>query len=115
MKCPKCAHTGIVIKRDSRGIPSAYCDKCGSYIKKMSTGEVLDFYENLLLLYETESKEEQAEEPASKQQKPPCKYCTERYFFRRGGPRSTRTEDIPIEHKFCPMCGREIQESDWRY
>lgn len=115
MKCTKCGHTGIVVKRDSRGIPAAYCEKCDSFIKKMSTGEVLDYYENLLLLYESESRGEAREQEQSKQSKPPCKYCTEHYFFRRGGLRSTRLEDVPIQHKFCPMCGREIQESDWAY
>ena len=109
MKCPKCGHTGIVIKRDARGVAEAHCEKCGAYIKKMSTGEVIDYYENLRLLDETE---EPKEEP--KEKRPPCKYCTEHYFIRRGSIH-TRIEDIPIEHKFCPKCGREIQESDWAY
>ncbi len=111
MKCPKCGYTGIEIRRDARGVAEAHCEKCGAYIKKLSTGEVLDYFENLQLI--AEPKDDKAEEP-KKEQKPPCRYCTEHYFYRRGSIR-TRAADIPIQHKFCPMCGREIQDSDWNY
>ena len=109
MKCPKCGHTGIEIERDARGVAEARCEKCGAYIKKLSTREVIDYYENLQLI---EEPREEVERP--KEQKAPCRYCTEHYAIVMGSMREARRY-IPIEHKFCPMCGREIMESDWAY
>lgn len=106
IKCEKCGSTDIEIKRDSRGLPDAYCKECGSHIKKMSMTEVLDYYEA------AKPPELTAEEAPT--DRPPCKYCKERYEMVQGR-RDTREVRVPIDIKFCPMCGRERKADDLKY
>ena len=121
MKCAKCGNESlskIVVKRDTRGVPSAYCAVCGSYIKKMSTGEVIDVYEARiagLIVDDIASVEDVAVQPAPEpKEKMPCRYCTERYVMVQGHER-TRMQYVPIEAQYCPMCGRKLKASDRAY
>lgn len=115
MICPKCKSTKIKLKRDSRGIPSAYCADCDTYIKKMSTGEVIDHYEariSDLAGSVVDIDEKEAEESAT--DRGPCRFCTENYIMRVGRVR-TEIRDIPIEPVYCPMCGRKLRPEDKAY
>lgn len=103
MKCPKCGTETYTMTKDSRGIPEARCADCGSFIKKMSTAEVIEYFEQ---------RETQAPAVAAKEAKPLCRFCTENYFMRQG---RMGTIYIPVEHKFCPICGREVQKGDRDY
>lgn len=114
IKCPKCDSKSIYIKKDGRGIPEARCLSCDTYIKKMGAGETMDFYESITLdLKETmASKGEIPAVVAETDNRMPCKYCTEYYYTRRG---RLGTVYIPIETKYCPVCGRKILEEDRKY
>ena len=108
MECNKCGCTKIQIAFDSRGLAEARCADCGSLIKKMKTQEVADYYEERLA--------ELADSPEilkdiRADRKLPCRYCVENYVIVRGDMRTAR-QYIPIEHKFCPICGREIMPTD---
>lgn len=105
MECPKCKSTAIRLVRDKRGIPEAHCEECDSFIKKMSTGEVIDYYEQKL-----GGKLDSVFQDAADRM--PCRFCTEHYFTRRG---RLGTVYYPVEAKFCPMCGRELKDSDGNY
>lgn len=107
MKCSKCGAESITMTKDSRGIPEARCNGCGAFIKKMSTSEVIEYFESR----EGLGADSSAELPA-KTVKPKCRYCTENYFMRQG---RLGTIYTPVETKFCPMCGREHQSGDRDY
>jgi len=103
-KCTKCGCETINVTRDSRGLASAFCSECGAFIKKMSTNEAFDFYENKLKTMQ--------EVPVEKVDKPMCKYCTERYAI--VSPYATIRPTV-IDAKYCPMCGRELKATDRDY
>lgn len=119
MKCNKCGNdvlSDFTVKKDARGVPTAYCGKCGACVKKMSAGEIVDVYEAKIsnLIVDDEPPAESNEPPVPKKKKSPCRYCTERYVMVRGNPR-VRAEYVPIEAVFCPICGRELEASDLAY
>lgn len=103
MKCPKCGAESITMTKDSRGIPEARCAECEAFIKKMSTAEVIEYFE---------SREQNTTEKPEPTVKRKCRYCTENFFMRMG---RLGTIYIPIDSKFCPMCGREHQKGDRDY
>lgn len=113
MKCPKCGSEEVILIQDKRGIPEAHCAKCSAYIKKMSTGEVISYFSEKLS-GNLDSKFQDAVEKTSEKtpDRGPCKFCTENYFTRRG---RLGTIYYPVEAKFCPICGRELKESDRNY
>lgn len=119
MECPKCKSTAVRLVRDKRGIPEARCETCDSFIKKMSTGEVIDYYEQKLGAGDVAGYCVQGHGVALDEylkdavlDKAPCRFCTEHYFTRRG---RLGTVYYPVEAKFCPMCGRELKDSDRIY
>ena len=112
MTCKKCGHdTNVVLVLDKRGLPEAHCKACGNNIKKMSTGETIAYYEELLsLVYDKFNAEPEQIQDA---EKPLCKYCTEDLFIRRG---RLGTVYAPLpDAKYCPMCGREKKLTDKNY
>ena len=109
MECNKCGCTDIQITFDSRGLAEARCADCGSLIKKMKTQEVADYYE--AKIEDLAGSTIKVEPPKKKM---PCRFCTERYAIVLGSMREAR-QYIPLEPKFCPMCGRELEESDRAY
>lgn len=104
MVCNKCGSEAIELRRDARGLPMAYCKDCGAQIKKMNTGEVIDYYEKKLA----------KQGPKEDDGRSPCKYCTEKYIMVRGNER-TRIVQIPLDVAYCPMCGRKLKASDKAY
>lgn len=114
LKCRKCGMSEITLARDRRGLVEAHCGTCKSFIKKMTVGEVSEYYEEELAALKgngtvADVNLEVIEPPAPKQM---CRYCTEYYAMRKG-----RFGSIyqPIDAKFCPMCGRELLPSDRDY
>ena len=97
LKCSKCGHAHIGIRTDKRGVAEYYCEDCGAGQGKASSADLV-FLINLM-----RDSEERPEIPEPK--KAPCKYCTEDYFTRIG---RLGTVYVPIDNKYCPMCGREI-------
>ena len=115
MKCPKCGSEKTTLIQDKRGIPEAHCAECSAYIKKMSTGEVISYFSEKLsgnLDSKSEDREPDKESGRKTPDRGPCKFCTENYFTRRG---RLGTIYYPVEAKFCPICGRELKESDRNY
>lgn len=115
MRCRYCKEEhDIYTTTDSRGLLDARCSVCNGFIKKMNAAEAARYRS------EIGSKEESAAEnmiateveTVTKEEKLPCKHCTENYFVRRG---RLGTVYAPIEAKFCPMCGRKLQDSDRQY
>lgn len=110
MVCNQCGgEHEIVIDFDSRGLPFAKCTDCGKAVKKMSTTEVITYYEDKLRAGAGALAGEPEEEARPK---PLCKYCTENYFTKLG---RLGTIYIPIEAKYCPMCGRKRLSTDKNY
>lgn len=103
IKCEKCGSSNYRLELDKRGLPHAICNDCNAHIKNMSTSEVVEYYS---------SQEPTAEETPT--DRPPCKYCKERYEMVQGR-RDTREVRVPIDIKFCPMCGRERKADDLKY
>lgn len=112
MVCNQCGgEHEIDLGLDSRGLPFAKCADCGKAIKKMSTTEVITYYEDKIRNADTEGAlVGQSEEEA--RPKPVCKYCTENFFTKLG---RLGTIYIPIEAKYCPMCGRKLMSTDKDY
>lgn len=108
MECNKCGCTKIQLTFDSRGLAEARCADCGSLIKKMKTQEVADYYEAKIA--ELNGSVAEVKDDREKR-KLPCRYCVENYVIVRGDMRTAR-QYVPIEHKFCPICGREIMPTD---
>lgn len=104
MVCGKCGSELIEMKRDARGLPNAYCATCGSLIKKMSTSEVIEYYEQRLKMVRGVGDDDRQ----------PCPYCTERWIMLRGNER-TRVIQVPVDIQYCPVCGRKLKESDRAY
>lgn len=125
MRCRYCKEDReIYATIDSRGLLDARCSVCDRYIKKLNAAEAARYRseigseggekheaENTAAAEEERTAAIEAE-PVAKEEKPPCKHCTENYFVRRG---RLGTVYAPIEAKFCPMCGRELQDSDRHY
>ena len=119
MKCKKCGCEQIVLRRDKRGLPEALCAECGTLIKKMSTSEVIDYYEGVIdRIYPGDDNSIDSAEKTSPQgdlapSTPLCKYCTEDIYIRQGrlGTIYRKLDDA----KFCPMCGRPHQPGDRDY
>lgn len=107
MECNKCGCTKIQIAFDSRGLAEARCADCGALIKKMKTQEVSDYYEAKIA-------DLAGSTLTVPKKRPPCRYCTEKYVMVRGSLREIR-QYIPVDVKFCPICGRELEESDRAY
>ena len=102
--CKKCESTNIELRLDDRGVAHAYCKDCGAGGRIVSTVEIIEYY-----------KEKAAAMEAAKAEKPPCKYCTERYVMVMGNP-SVRQQYVPLDDiKYCPMCGRRLREDDRKY
>ena len=59
------------------------------------------------------SVEAEVETTEQEEDRPLCKYCTEYYLLARG--RGIRQQLIPIEHNYCPMCGRKVKPTDRDY
>lgn len=114
MKCPKCESEIINVTKDSRGIPEARCAECGSYIKKLGAAEAVDHFEKKIAQLKDAGSYYTSPEQLKEQEddRMPCKYCTEFYFIRRG---RLGTTYIPVEIKYCPMCGRKRKETDTKY
>ena len=109
MECNKCGCTKIKIAFDSRGLAEARCEDCGALIKKMKTQEVADYYEAKIAELGGSPEEVKQHEP-----KRPCRYCTENYAMVLGSIRTAR-QYIPVEAKYCPICGRELKADDRKY
>lgn len=116
VKCNKCGSEIIELRRDGRGLPVAYCTECGNRIKNMSTGEVINYYEDKLVEIK-EVQEDLADPNLFKEvkkegNKPTCPYCLETYVIKSG-----RLGNIyrPVDIKYCPMCGRERTEEDFKF
>lgn len=108
MRCSQCGKDQeICLIPDTRGIPEARCSVCKKLAKKMSTREVIEYYEEKIANPEPTEPTEDLNDG-----RPPCKYCTENYFMRQG---RLGTIYKPIEIKFCPMCARRIRKSDRDY
>lgn len=110
IKCPKCDSTEIILKKDARGIAEARCAKCGAYVKKMSTSELMDYYEERLNGEDCGDDAEVAQ--PVEDNRPPCRWCKEHYFYRLG-PRGISY--IPVETVYCPRCGRKLKPTDRDY
>ena len=95
MECKNCNSTNIGIRLDARGVASFVCEDCGAGLGKASSASLVGIIEKL----------KEDNKPREEKKRPPCKYCTEDYFFRQGRLGSVY---IPVDNKFCPMCGREI-------
>jgi len=104
MECKKCGCTEWVLVRDSRGLPEAHCKDCDAFIKKLSTSEVIDYYETVLggqtngVVIEDSSRM-------------PCKYCSEKYTMERGS-MHTSIIKVPVDNLYCPMCGRKLTNEE---
>jgi len=112
IKCSVCGSTEYHPEADRRGMVDAVCDRCGAKIRKLSMTEVLKYFESRSKLIPPKV-EEPAAVPAAepvRRDKALCKWCTEDWGVRRGAFWS----HIP-EIKYCPMCGRELKESDRAY
>ena len=105
MVCEKCGGTEIEVRRDSRNLPVAYCKKCGASIKRLTTTELADLYDELVKAQPSED---------AKSDSLPCPYCTEKYIMLRGNER-TRVFQVPFIAKYCPICGRKLSENDRAY
>ena len=111
MDCTKCGSTNYVVELDSRGLAEARCADCGSLIKKLKTSELVAYYNEKLKA--VQDKSAQAGEIA-RDNRLPCRYCTEKYVIVRGNMRSAR-QYMPIEIEFCPICGRKRKPEDIAY
>ena len=103
MVCDKCGSSDIEVKRDSRELPVAYCKACGQQIKRLTTTEMADLYDEVVKAMAEE------ERPST-----PCPYCTEKYVMLRGNER-TRVYPTLLDVKYCPVCGRKLTEKDRAY
>lgn len=115
MNCKKCGEQDIVLKKDSRGLPEAHCAACGAYIKKMTVGETMAYYEEIILGLKDEvslADNYIAEAPAEAE-KPLCRYCTENFVVQYGTRENLRKQPVTIN--YCPICGRKVQEKDRAY
>lgn len=114
MKCPKCnKDVKVYLTRDRRGIPEAHCEECKSYIKKFSTTEALDYYDDLMVNNINRPQTVRVETVGGDEDKRlPCKMCGENFFVRYG---RLGTVYTPIEAQFCPVCGRKLREDDRKY
>ena len=102
-KCNKCGGEHLGLRTDKRGIAEYYCEDCGAGQGKVSSAD-------LVAIINASKKPQEAEKINDA---PPCRYCTEDYFFRRG---RMGNQYIPIDITFCPMCGRKVhKEKDRRY
>ena len=106
MVCEKCGSSEIEVRRDSRNLPVAYCKKCGASIKRLTTTELADLYDEMVKAQPTAEGE--------RNNGLPCPYCTERYIMLRGNER-TRVFQVPFIANYCPMCGRKLSEEDKAY
>ena len=97
--CRKCGSTDYYIEADSRGVASAFCSDCNTFIKKMSTLEVMQYYQD--------------KEAHEDDDKPMCKYCNEDWGYRIG--RLGQAFRIMNDTKYCPMCGRKRKPTDRDY
>lgn len=109
MICPKCGSEGYSMGFDGRGIPEARCTDCGSFIKKMSTSEVISYFNEIEI---PKAVKKEAEKYKAMGDAMPCKFCKEPYFIRRG---RLGTVYTPVEIKMCPMCGRPRKPDDLKY
>ena len=91
IKCTKCESGNIGLRTDSRGIAEYYCKDCGSGLSKASSKDLVAIIND-------------GDTPPKKA---PCKFCTEDYFYRMG---RMGTVYVPIDIKYCPVCGREIDK-----
>lgn len=105
MVCDKCGSSEVDVRRDSRGLPVAYCKNCGQQIKRLTTVELADLYDEV---------RQRASENTEQDDRLPCPYCTERYIMLRGNER-TRVFQVPFIAKYCPICGRKLREEDKAY
>jgi len=118
LKCDKCGSENIGRRTDRRGLYEAYCENCGAFIKKLSMAELGESFEEELQEKDAEILRRGAEIMTLKidlgkngpEDRPLCKWCTERYGYQFG------LSWIPLDDiKFCPQCGRRLQESDRKY
>lgn len=114
MKC-KCGSEEYTLELDKRGLPYAKCVACGTSIKKMSTGDVIAYYEAKLAAVDksTDNAEKAPQIDAQAPRRAMCKYCTEDIYIRQGrlGTIYRKLDDA----QFCPMCGRQHQPGDRDY
>lgn len=115
MRCKQCGCEEIILERDKRGLPEAHCARCGANIKKMSTGEVIDYYEAKIKAVDKsiDNAEKTSLRGDLTPSRPLCKYCTEDVYIKQGrlGTIYRKLDDA----KFCPMCGRKHQPGDRNY
>lgn len=102
MQCRDCKSTKMKLSRDLRGLYEFRCADCGGFIKKCTTAEVAEWYQNIIA----------SAPPKIEEKKPMCKYCTEKYFVRLGRLGTTYN---PVDAFYCPICGRKLEESDTKY
>ena len=102
-KCKKCGSEDIGLRTDKRGVAEYFCEKCGAGQGKASSADLVQIIYDI-----NEARWMEAAVMGSSsltENRPPCRYCTEDYFTRIG---RLGTVYVPIDNKYCPMCGREI-------
>lgn len=97
-ECNNCGGKNIGVRTDKRGVGEYYCKDCDKGLGKASSADLVNMLDDLI-----EDNKPQRVEP----KKAPCKFCTEDYFYRMG---RLGTVYLPIENKYCPMCGRRIDK-----
>jgi len=108
--CPRCGAENNYVTIDKRGVAEIRCRECESYIAKTNATTLYDYFqEQITNIY----REQEAIMNAPQEDKPVCKYCTERWAILEGrmGVRPREMNDI----KFCPMCGRKLKPTDKDY
>ena len=109
--CHKCASTDVEVRTDARGVARVYCKKCGTLIQIAGAKDLVPYINEL---QEELYTAEHPDEPKPVKDDPPCPYCTEKYVLLRGNER-TRIYPIPLEIKYCPICGRKVSAKDREY
>ena len=109
--CSSCGSNKVGIRTDKRGVAEYYCEDCGKGLGKASSADLVGIID---LLRADNAPKQRASKPEPKDERPPCKYCTERYVMLQGNIQ-TRVIQVPIEPVYCPMCGRKLSIHDRDY